>query len=247
MQDNLKDIVKHTHALGIFDIIKITGDINETVINSIAEDRSVILEAKFKNPIPDFIGTFGMPNLGKLNTILNIPEYKENASVTVTTRTKHAGTAEEENVPDGVVFANKVGDFRNEYRFMGAEVVNDKLKTVKFRGVKWNVDIVPSAANIQRLKFQASANSEIDKFIAKTENGALKFYFGDASSHAGSFVFDSNVTGTLTKSWGWPVGAIVSILNLPGAKTFKISDEGAAMITVDSGIADYSYIIPAKT
>lgn len=242
MQDYLKDIVQHTHQLGIFDIVKITGDDNDTIINSIAEDRTVILEAKFKTQIPEFNGTFGMPNLSKLNTILNIPEYRENATISVSTRDKDGTT-----VPDGVVFSNKVGDFRNEYRFMGAEVVNDKLKTVKFRGVKWNVDIVPSAANIQRLKFQASANSEYDKFVAKTENGTLKFYFGDASSHAGNFVFDGNVTGTLTKSWGWPVSAILGILSLPGAKTFKISDEGAAMITVDSGIADYSYIIPAKS
>lgn len=247
MQDYLKDIVQHTHGLGIIDIVKITGNDQETVINSIAEDRSVILEAKFKNIVPEFTGTFGMPNLGKLNTILNIPEYREGATITVSTRVKAAGTPEEITVPDGVVFSNKAGDFRNEYRFMSAEVVNDKLKSVKFRGVKWNVDIVPSAANIQRLKFQASANSEYNQFTAKTENGGLKFYFGDASSHAGNFVFDNNVTGTLTKSWGWPVSAIVSILSLPGDKTFKISDEGAAMITVDSGIAEYSYIIPAKT
>ena len=32
-----------------------------------------------------------------------------------------------------------------------------------------------------------------------------------------------------------------------GDKTFKIADEGAAMITVDSGLASYSYIIPAQT
>ena len=243
MQHTLKDIVRHTHGLGIIDIVKITGDQNETVINTIAEDRSVILEAKFKNPIPEFIGTFGLPNLGKLNTILNIPEYKEEANISVSTRTNQAG----EVTPDGVIFSNKAGDFRNEYRFMGADVINDKLKSVKFRGVKWNVDIVPEAQNIQRLKFQASANSEFNQFTAKTENGTLKFYFGDASSHAGNFVFASNVTGTLSKAWGWPVSAVVSILSLSGDKTFKISDEGAAMITVDSGIANYSYIIPAKT
>ena len=46
MQDYLKDIVAHTQALGNIDLIKITGDQNETLINSISEDRSVILEAK---------------------------------------------------------------------------------------------------------------------------------------------------------------------------------------------------------
>jgi hypothetical protein len=51
----------------------------------------------------------------------------------------------------------------------------------------------------------------------------------------------------LTKSWAWPVNSVINILSLSGDKTFKISDEGAAMITVDSGIAEYSYIIPAQT
>lgn len=243
MQEHLKDIVRHTYSLGIIDTIKISGDQNETTMSSIAEDRSVILKAKFKDPVPEFIGTFGMPNLGRLNTILNIPEYKEDANFTISTRVDHTNAT----VPDGIVFTNKVGDFRNEYRFMGAEIINEKIKSIKFRDVKWNVDIVPEAPSIQRLKFQAAANSEFDKFTAKTENGALKFYFGDVASHAGNFVFANNVTGSLTKSWGWPLAAVLGILNLPGSKTFKISDEGAAMITVDSGIAEYSYIIPAKT
>jgi len=242
MKDYLQDIVQHTHGLGNIDLVKITGTDQETNINAIAEDRSVILEAKFKNPIPEFVGTFGMPSLNKLNTILNIPEYKENAKITVTTEVRN-----NETVPSGVKFENAAGDFKNDYRFMFAEIVNAKLKTVKFRGVKWNVDIVPTNASIQRLKFQAQANSEETTFTAKTDNGALKFFFGDVSSHAGNFVFDNNVAGTLTKQWSWPVAAVISILNLPGDKTLKISDEGAAMITVDSGIAEYSYIIPAQT
>ena len=102
-------------------------------------------------------------------------------------------------------------------------------------------------ASIQKLKFQQSANSEETKFVAKTENGDLKFYFGDHSSHAGNFVFESKVSGKLSKAWAWPVDAVISILGLVGDKTLKISDEGAAMITVDSGIAQYNYILPAQT
>ncbi len=243
MQDYLKDLVQHTHGLGNIELIKITGNDTETLINSIAEDRSVILEAKFKNPVPEFVGTFGMPNLGKLNTILNIPEYKEGADITVTSVTNEDGTVQ----PTGIAFKNSTGDFKNEFRFMKADVINDKLKAVKFRGVRWNVDIVPTVPSIQRLRFQSQANSEETTFTTKTENGALKIYFGDPNTHAGNFVFDNNVAGTLSKAWHWPVAAVLSILSLPGNKTFKISDEGAAMITVDSGIADYNYIIPAQT
>ena len=242
MKDYLQDIVQHTHGLGTIDLVKITGTDSDTIINALAEDRSVIVEAKFKSANPNFIGTFGMPNLGKLNTILNIPEYKDDAKLSVTRQERNG-----ESTPSGVHFENKVGDFKNDYRFMDAAVVNDKLKAVKFKGVKWGVDVIPTNANIQRLRFQASANSEETTFIARVESGNLNFYFGDAASHAGNFVFQAGVSGVLNKAWAWPVAAVIAILSLPGDKTFKISDEGAAMITVDSGLADYSYIIPAQT
>ena len=242
MRDYLLDLVEHTYDLGCIDLIKITGDDQTTQISGLAEDLSVVVQAQYNNPVPEFIGTFGMPNLGKLNTILNIPEYKEDAAITVSTQDRNG-----DKVPVGVHFENKAGDFKNDYRFMSSEIVNDKLKTVKFKGVKWNVDIIPTNASIQRLRFQASANSEETTFIAKTENGDLKFFFGDHSSHAGNFVFQAGVSGNLNKAWAWPVNVVISILSLPGDKTFKISDEGAAMITVDSGIADYNYILPAQT
>ena len=242
MRDYLLDIVSHTHSLGIIELLKITGTENETLINAVSEERIAILEAKFHNPIPEFIGVFGMPNLAKLNTILNIPEYREDATVNILTNTKDDTT-----VPVGIHFENKDADFKNDYRFMSADIVNDKLKTVKFKGVKWGVEIEPSVASIQRLKFQASANSEETSFVARVENQNLVFYFGDHSSHAGNFVFAHNVTGSLTKSWHWPIGAVISILGLPGDKMIRFSDEGAAKITVDSGLAVYEYILPALT
>jgi len=241
MRDYLLDLVQHTHGLGIIDLVKITGSSSETVIDALAEDRSVIVQAKFKSPVPEFAGTFGMPNLAKLNTILNIQEYKEDAKISVTSQDYNG-----EATPSGIHFENKAGDFKNDYRFMLANVVTDKLKAVKFKGVKWGVEITPAVASIQRLRFMAQANSEETTFVAKVENGALKFFFGDHSSHSGDFVFQHDVGGSLTKAWNWPVGAVISILSLAGDKSLKFSDEGAAMITVDSGIAQYNYILPAQ-
>jgi hypothetical protein len=243
MKDYLQDLVQHTHGLGIIDLIKITGTAEETAVNAVGNEKVVILEAKFKKAHPDFIGTFGMPNLGKLNTILNIPEYKEDAKLSINKQKNAAG----EDVPCGIHFENKAGDFKNDYRYMDAAIINDRLKSVKFRGVNWNVDVTPTNASIQRMKFMASANSEELTFQSRVEGNDLKFYFGDPSSHAGSFVFQSGVSGTLSKAWAWPVAAVISILSLPGDKTFKFSDQGASIITVDSGIANYSYIIPAQT
>ena len=238
MKDHLQDIVQHTHSLGIIDLVKVVGTDSQTTIEAVSEERSAIVQAQFHNPVAEFVGTFGMPNLGKLNTILNIPEYKEDAKLSITKK--------DDGAPNGVHFENKAGDFKNDYRFMSAEIVNDKLKTVKFKGVKWGVEIEPSVAAIQRLRFQAQANSEETTFIAKVENGNLIFYFGDHSSHAGNFVFAHDVAGSLNKAWSWPVSAVISILSLAGDKMIRFSDEGAAQITVDSGLAVYNYILPAQ-
>lgn len=243
MKDQLKDIVQHTHGLGCIELVKVIGSANETIVNAISLDKSVIVEAKFAGPVAEFIGTFGMPNLGKLQTLLSINEYAEDAVLSITSRKD----AEGNSTPDGIHFENKAGDFKNDYRFMGAAIVNDRLKTIKFKGAKWGVEVVPTALSIQRFKFQANANSEETAFIAKTDNGNLKFYFGDHSSHAGNFVFASNVTGSLSKSWSWPVNIVRGILELPGEKVMRISDDGAAQITVDSGIAVWNYTIPALT
>ena len=77
-------------------------------------------------------------------------------------------------------------------------------------------------------------------------SGDLKFFFGDIASHAGSFTF-AQTSGTLNKQLNWPVSVVNSILSLPGDKTFKISDDGVAEITVDSGLAIYYYKLPAQT
>ena len=241
MKDALLDLVQHTHNLGVIELVKITGTQTETNLTAIAEDRSVIVDATFHNVIPEFIGQFGMPNLNKLNTILNIPEYKEHEQITITKQMVNNA-----NVPSGIHFENKAGDFKNDYRFMGESVVNDKIKSVKFKGVKWGVEIEPSVASIQRMRFQSQANSEETTFIAKTEGSDLKFFFGDNSSHAGNFVFAAGVSGTVTKGWSWPVAVVNSILSLPGDKIIRFSDEGAAQITVDSGVAVYNYTIPAQ-
>jgi hypothetical protein len=130
---------------------------------------------------------------------------------------------------------------------MASEIVTEKAKSVKFKGVNWHVEFEPTVSAIQRLKMQAQANSEEVNFQAKTENGDLKFSFGDHSTHSGSFVFQPAVQGALKRTWAWPIKTVISILDLTGDKVMRISDDGAAQITVDSGLAVYTYIIPAQS
>jgi hypothetical protein len=184
-----------------------------------------------------------MPNLNKLNIILNIPEYREDAKLTIARQQDADGNM----VPCGIDFENKDGDFKNNFRFMVASVVTEKLKSVKFRGVAWDVEVNPTVNGIQRMRFQTQANSEESSFIAKTIKGNLEFHFGVASTHAGNFVFHQGTNGKLSLDRSWPVAVFNTILSLPGDKIVRFADQGAAQITVDSGLAMYNYTIPALT
>lgn len=242
MKDILTDIVAHTHNLGTLPLVKITGDNTSTVVESMAEDRSVILNAKTKTPVVEFNGVFGMPNLDKLNLHLKNPEYKENAKIEIVTAQRNGV-----DLPVGLHFENADKDFDNDYRFMNKDIINEKLKTVTFKGATWDVEFVPTVAAISRLKLQAQAHTDQNVFQVKTNNGNLIFSFGDASTHAGSFTFQAGITGKLKQTWSWPVTQVMNILNLDGDKTMRIADAGAMQITVDSGLAEYNYILPAQS
>jgi len=241
MKDILQDIVAHTHALGFLTLVKVSAD-EETKIDSMAEDRSVILGATTHTPVNEFKGTFGMPNLDKLALHLKNPEYKDNAKIEVVEAERN-----DETIPTHIHFENAAGDFQNDYRFMNKAIIEEKLKTVKFKGASWDVSFQPSIAAISRLKLMSAAHSEETVFTVKTEDKNLVFYFGDASTHAGSFVFEADTEGSLKHSWSWPVAQVQSILNLDGDLTMSISDQGAMQISVDSGLIKYDYILPAQS
>ncbi len=238
MRDHLLDLVQHTLDLGFINLVKVTGTDDATTILGVAEDKSVVVQGKFAGPVADLTGTFGMPNLNKLKILLNLQEYRENAQLSI--RRKATGE------PEGLHFENAAGDFHNDYRFMVANVIESQLKDVTFKGANWHVDFEPSAASVMRLKMQSQANAEETVFKTKTDGGDLKFVFGDHSSHAGEFVFEAGVSGQIKRAWAWPVVQIISILGLVGDKRMKISDDGVMQITVDSGVAVYTYIIPAQ-
>ena len=243
MIDILRDIVKHTHGLGFLELVKITGTSDETTIDSMAEDRSVILQGSFHKPQTEMDGTFGMPQLGKLDIHLKCPEYKDKAKISVL-----KGTRNGVDTPTGIHFENEKGDFKNDYRFKNAEIINEKLKTVKFKGVKWDVEIEPTVASVQRFNFQSIANTEHNSFVVRTQDNNLIFTFGDQASHGGEFVFAGDVKGTLDKGWSWPVAQVLQILKLSDSAKVMLhfSNEGAMMVSVDSGLGKYQYIIPAQ-
>tara|TARA_B100000073_G_C23575699_1_gene510130 strand:- start:108 stop:836 length:729 start_codon:yes stop_codon:yes gene_type:complete len=241
MKDILQDIVAHTHALGFLSLVKVTNE-EGTQIDSMAEDRSVILSAEAHSAVGEFESTFGMPNLDKLALHLKNPEYQKDAKIEVVKAERNG-----ETVPTHIHFENAAGDFQNDYRFMNKAIIDEKLKTVKFKGAQWQVKFAPSVASIARMKLMSAAHSEEPNFNVSTKDGNLIFAFGDQSTHAGEFVFQHAVEGSLQHTWSWPVAQVQSILNLDGDLTMSLSDQGAMQISVDSGMVKYDYILPAQS
>ena len=242
MKDILQDVVAKTHALGFLSLVKVNSEADATTIESMAEDRSVILNSTTHNAVSEFNGTFGMPNLDKLALHLKNPEYQKDAKIDVVTADRNG-----EVIPTHIHFENASGDFENDYRFMNKQIIEEKLKSVKFKGASWNVTFQPSMAAIGRMKLQSAAHAEEPTFNVSTKDNDLVFSFGDQSTHAGTFVFEAGVEGALAHTWSWPVAQVQAILNLDGEITMSISDQGAMQISVDSGLAKYDYILPAQS
>ena len=147
----LKEIVTYTTSADL-DLVKITGTATETVMEAINSHKSVVLQAKFRQAIPEFIGTVGLPNLGKLSVILNIPEYRENSQVS-TTALSGGGLAT-------IEFNNQFNDFANTYRLMDSAVVNNQISSMTFKEPAWNLDFEPLNANVQKFRYQTQALSD---------------------------------------------------------------------------------------
>ena len=127
IKDILKDVLKHTHGLGIFEMVKITGDLEKTVVETVDADKTVIFKGETINPVPDFVdSTIGLSRMGVLQGYLSYPSFDDDAA-TVKVKFQERNGA---NVPVEVEFASTEGTDAN-YRFMLADVINQQLKSIK--------------------------------------------------------------------------------------------------------------------
>lgn len=238
MKSLLQDIIKHTHSLGIFDKVRISGDDKKLNVVSYDEKRTVLLKAETV-AIPDFKGVFGMPQLSKLDYLLKCPEYKEDATITV------FKDKEENDTPNGIQFVNKAGDFNNKYRFMPTNVINSMMPEPSSKSLPtWDIELTPTRANIQRFQFQQGAHSDESVFYPRTVNGNLEFVFGEANNHNGKFTFAQGVSGKLDSNKAYAIDSTLKVLGLEATSescVMRLSDKGMIQVEINSGIVTYTY------
>ena len=124
IKDIFKDVLRHTHALGFIEMVKISGDESLTEIEAMDADKTVILKGKLHNPVADFIDqTVGLSRMSVLDGYLKFPGFgDENAKVNIETQSRNG-----EDIPVEISFESAEGH-SGSYRFMLADVINQQLK-----------------------------------------------------------------------------------------------------------------------
>ena len=245
-RDIVQDIVKHTAGLGFITSVKVSSTDEATTLDAMDADRTVILQAKLHNVVDEFTGEFGLGNLGFLAGVSALPNYQtDDSTVEVVARDRNGVTS-----PDHLMFRDAEGN-TDQYRFMSKEIIEQTLQTVKFKGVEWDVTLEPTKAKVTELQQVAGIYGGIEpNFTVKTDNGDLIVTVGASDgSFTGKRTFAKNVVGEITEGYAWPLNQVLAILKLgmSGTCVMQISKKGALLISVDSGIGKYDYILPALT
>lgn len=245
-RDVVQDIVKHTAGLGFITNVKVTGTDEETRLDAMDQNRTVILQAQLHSAVPEFAGEFGLGNLGFLSGVSSLANYQADDATVEVVRKERNGVES----PDHLLFTDNEGN-TDRYRFMSKEIIEQTLQTVKFKGVEWDVTFEPTKQKVSELTQVAGIYGGIEpNFTVKTENGNLIVTVGAADgSLTGKRTFAKNVDGEINEGYAWPLSQVLAILKLgmSGTCVMQISKRGALQISVDSGIGKYDYILPALT
>jgi hypothetical protein len=241
IKDVLKDILKHTHGLDIFEMVKIVGTEKTTTIETVDKDKTVVVKAELAKPCKEFKDeTVGLSRMGVLSGFLNFNGF-----------TKIKPVTQQRNGVDllsELDFESKVGT-NARYRFMMAEIINNQLKDIKFKGATFDVDVVPDARNLEELSYFAGTLSNFESFFTpKTENGDLYFLIGDENSDRTKLLINAGVKGKITHEHKWPLKIVLSIMKLgaSGKISMSINNKGLLKIEVDSGLGVYTYLLPSQ-
>lgn len=241
MKDCLLDIIKHTISVSTIDIIKIESQEDRTVFSGLTDDRQILLQAETILPVSGFTGTFGIPNIKKLQTILSLEPYKENASCVLEKNDK--------DEPTNLHFETDDGTFKNDHRFMSSAIIEQRLKTLTLaEEEKWSINITPTQDAIKRLQYQSIISDE-ELVLIEVVDKLLIMKFGGPSTHAGEFVFSDNIDGPMPNGLYWLASAILPILKLRESEEVLVSfsERGLLRITAISSIGVYDYLLSPQT
>jgi hypothetical protein len=236
------DVVKQTS--GLMDVIRILGTADDTVIKGCDEDKTMFVEAKLKQPVPEFEGDFGLTNMGLLSGLLNFANYRSDDATFSVKKRMHNDKLTVEQFE----FRNAKTGNDSDFRMMNPDLIPDQAT---IPNIPWDVTFVASKAKVSEFQQLAGLYSEVDKtFGIRTVDSNLQFFIGDAnsSSHRVSMVFQESVTGAMKGDILWNTSQFLNFMKLAGnyPATVKITSRGVLAVIVETAYGDYSYFMRAN-
>ena len=93
--------------------------------------------------------------------------------------------------------------------------------------------------------------TEVDVYSSPQQalSALAKVYSGLAVTGQQGPAGQPDIDGSITKDWKWPLDIVLRILKLSetGQCVMSFNDQGLLQIIVDSGMAKYTYLLPAKS
>ena len=243
MQEAISDVVKKIGGLGFIETIKVSGTDEETKIEAIDVEKTVIVKASLLTPQPELNGVFGISTLPLLAGLLNFASYKaDGATFKVKRRSTDSGS-----IPEEFEFKEKNGQGAS-FRLMESKLIPEQPKVVD---IKWDVTFTPTKSKIQEFGALAGLYSQFDQYFSvKTRDGNLIVSIGEEESttHRASMVLAEGVDGELKGELLWPTSQFLQILKMGDGHDFTVSitSKGAMLVNVITSQANYSYILPAR-
>src|SRR5690606_29663304 len=140
LMDFSRDLLAHTHNLGLFQIVKVFNEDDVTKVQTMDEGKNVMVYGSFNRLLPEFETEVGFGRLSVLSGYTNFsPFVTSDAKVSANMR----DIADNKKMLEEIVFESKSGH-KASYRLMNSTAIAD-LNVPKFRGVAWDLSVVPSA------------------------------------------------------------------------------------------------------
>lgn len=249
LKDNLKDILDHTHGLGFIEAVKISGKSDETKIQAMSEDRSVVLSGELKENLEELDGhIIGMARMSVLQGYLNFGPFMTDGTTVDITKQKRI-TGEEQ--PSQVDFKSDNGH-KASYRFMGEEVAKEQIRVPKFKGADWDLTVTPKKKRIREFNQLTNILGPYEATFSPRLNGdTLELVIGKGTTDSGTIPLAEEVESVteINEDLEWPLKEVIAIMKL-GEKEhleMSISNQGMLQITMKSGIGNYKYLLPARS
>jgi hypothetical protein len=244
VQTLIREIIKMSNVVDSKGI-KVVGSDTETNITVVDEAKDLIVYVKPKKPIPDFQGTFGIPNLRVLDSLLAHEPYRDKG-VEIERFTRKVpdanGNAVDIEVPKRMLFRDKKGGKAVFFFSHGAGITG-----ADFVKIPWDMTLVPRKeawAEFAKLS-SIFITKECTFFKATVRDHNLYCSFGteSGSTHHGEMLFEEHVKGALVANLAWESPRLISIVKTIGARDARldISNKGLLRMVTETELASYEY------